>query len=135
MLDQARRRDRPPFRLRAFEPSEFETHISIVDALRKFEAPDCLWLHIGNGEARTVQAGRRLKRMGVRRGAVDLLFIRPGARPLFLEIKTTAGRQSDSQIEFQELAESADAEYAIARSLDAALDLLWRRGFLARRLT
>jgi hypothetical protein len=63
-----------------------------------------------------------------------LLFIRPGTPPLFLEIKAHTGQQSPSQIEFQALAECAGCEYAIARSLAAALELLWRRGYLARPL-
>jgi VRR-NUC domain len=123
-----------PFRLVALEPGEFEFHVSLVDALRKFAAPDCLWLHIGNGERREVVTGARLKRMGVRRGAADLLFIRPGAPPLFLEIKTSTGRLSETQRAFQELAERAGCEYRVCRSLDEALALLWRRGFLARKL-
>ena len=79
--------------------------------------------------------GARLKRMGVRAGAADLLFLRPGSRALFLEIKTSRGVQSATQRAFEAQAIAAGAEYMIARSLDAALDILWRRGFLARRLT
>jgi hypothetical protein len=32
------------------------------------------------------------------------------------------------------VAETASAEYVIARSLDGALEILWSRGYLARRL-
>jgi hypothetical protein len=114
-----------PFRLVQWEVSEFEIQCSLVDCLNKFAAPNCLRLHIGNGEWRDVITGARLKRMGVRRGAADLLFIRPGTPPLFLEIKTRGGRQSESQLEFQALAEAAGAEYVIARSLEGALEILW----------
>ena len=46
-----------PFRLVAWEPSEFEIHVSLVEALHKFAMSDCLWLHIGNGERRDVITG------------------------------------------------------------------------------
>jgi hypothetical protein len=72
--------------------------------------------------------------MGVRPGTADLLFVRPGAPALFLELKTSRGTQSESQRAFEAQAIAAGAQYAIARSLDAALDVLWRRGFLARKL-
>jgi hypothetical protein len=94
-----------------------------------------LWLHIGNGERRDVITGSRLKRMGVRPGAADLLFVRTGAPPLFLELKTSRGVQSESQRAFEARAIAAGAQYAIVRSIDEALALLWERGFLARRLT
>jgi hypothetical protein len=62
------------------------------------------------------------------------VFLRPGSPPLFLEIKTRTGQQSESQRAFEAQAIAAGCEYMIARNLDAALDLLWRRGFLARKL-
>ena len=123
------------FRLEQWECSETEIHVSLVDALRKFSAPDCLWLHIGNGERRDAITGAKLKRMGLRRGAADLLFVRANAPPLFLELKRHGARQSQSQVEFQALAEHAGAQYIVAHSLDEALAILWSRGFLARRLT
>jgi hypothetical protein len=74
--------------------------------------------------------------MGVRRGEADLLLVRDGVPPLFLEfVKSYAGRQTDSQREFQALAGRSGCSYALARSLDEALELLWSSGFLGRRLT
>jgi hypothetical protein len=135
MLDQIDKPRPKPLKLTQWECSEFAVQSSLVDALRNFAAPDCLWLHIGNGERRDVITGSRLKRMGVRPGAADLLFVRSGAPPLFMELKTSRGVQSETQRAFEAQAITAGAEYMIARSLDAALDVLWRRGFLSRRLT
>jgi hypothetical protein len=135
MLDQTAKPRARPFRLTQWECSEFEIQVSLVDALRKFAAPDCLWLHIGNGERRDVITGSRLKRMGLRPGAADLLFLRAGTPPLFLELKTSRGTQSQSQRAFEAQAITAGAQYAIVRSIDEALALLWERGFLARKLT
>jgi hypothetical protein len=50
------------------------------------------------------------------------------------EIKTARGVQSATQRAFEAQAIAAGAQYAIVRSLDEALALLWERGYLARRL-
>jgi hypothetical protein len=116
MLDRTKTPPRPkPPKLIAWEQSEFAVQCSLVDALRKFAAADCLWLHIGNGEARDVITGAKLKRMGLRRGAADLLFLRPGSPALFLELKTSRGTQSESQRAFQAQAIAAGAQYEICR--------------------
>jgi hypothetical protein len=61
-LDQIAKPRPRPFRLVAFEPSEFDLQCNLVEVLRKFAAADCLWLHIGNGERRDAITGSRLKR-------------------------------------------------------------------------
>jgi hypothetical protein len=81
-----------------------------------------------------VATGSRLKRMGLRAGAADLLFLRPGSSALFLEIKTSRGVQSATQRAFEAQAITAGCEYKICRSLDHALTLLFEAGFLSRRL-
>jgi hypothetical protein len=122
------------FKLTAWEANELAIHISVVDAVCKFAWPDCLFFHVPNGEMRDPRTGAKLKAMGTRRGVADLVFIRPGAPVLFLELKDRVGRQSATQIEFQAAVERAGAQYAVAHSLDGALELLWRHGFLSRRL-
>ena len=56
-----------------------------------------------------MQAGRRLKRAGTRAGVADLVSIRANAPPLFLELKTSTGRQSESQRAFEAQAITAGA--------------------------
>jgi hypothetical protein len=79
-------------------------------------------------------ACRSIRWRGRRAVGADLLFIRAGGPPLFLELKTSRGTQSESQRAFEAQAITAGAWYAIARSLDEALALLWQRGYLARKL-
>jgi hypothetical protein len=62
MLEQTAKPQPKPLKLVAWECSEFAVQCSLVDALRKFAAPDRLWLHIGNGERRDAITGSRLKR-------------------------------------------------------------------------
>jgi hypothetical protein len=70
-------------------------------------------------------ACRSIRWRGRRAVAADLLFIRADAPPLFLELKTSRGTQSQSQRAFEAQAIAAGAQYAIVRSID---------GFLARKL-
>jgi hypothetical protein len=62
------------------------------------------------------------KRARGRAGTADLLFLRPGSPPLFLETKTRTGQQSGTQKAFEVQATTAGAQYVIARSLDSALE-------------
>lgn len=103
--------------------SEFSLHRFTVDLLRLTAKPRVLWLHIPNGEYRSPRTGARLKAMGVRKGAGDLLIIVRGV-PGFLELKNAAGRQSADQLAFEADARGAAARYAIARSPEAVRDIL-----------
>lgn len=62
-----------------------------------------LWCHVPNGEKRTEAVGRKLKRLGVKRGVPDvLIFDPPPAYPVAvgaaLELKTAKGRVSRHQV-------------------------------------
>ena len=77
---------------------------------------------VPNGGVRDAVTGARLKAEGVVAGVADLILLTPSAdgsaHSLCLELKTTSGRQSDSQREFQAAAEAAGNSYVIIRSLD-----------------
>jgi hypothetical protein len=62
----------------------------------------------------------RLKSMGLRAGASDLLVVLKN-KVIFLEVKTPTGRQSEAQKIFQKIVESLGHEYYIVRSVDEAL--------------
>lgn len=50
----------------------------------------------------------------------------PAHVPLWLEVKTGTGRQSLEQVSFQEFVERHGHVYAVVRSTDDVLDVLWR---------
>ena len=79
-----------------------------------------LLVSIPNGGARNAVTGAILKAEGVVAGAPDLvLFVGSGHyHTLMVEMKTRTGRQSQSQKDFQALAESQDNKYVVCRSLD-----------------
>ena len=80
----------------------------------------------GMGEAKTgAGLGRmaRLKKMGLRSGVADLVFIKD-SRAYFLEMKKPGGKQSENQKAFQLDAVRVGACYAIADSFDLAVKIL-----------
>lgn len=58
-----------------------------------------------------------LKREGFFSGATDLIVLTK-IKPLFCEIKTSVGKQSDNQKEFQRQIEALGYTYLIWRSID-----------------
>lgn len=127
-------------KVRAPKESEFQIHASIVAYLRQMARPDVQWWHTSNGEIRDKRTGAKLKAMGQRPGAPDLTF-RWRARwsldclteCLDMEIKTSSGKQSDTQIEWQKAAQETGTHYCIVRSLDEAVDVFERFGITRKR--
>lgn len=139
-----RRTDRRPLRLRQYAESEYAHQCTLVECLRKWCAPDVLWFAIPNQQNGGPERGAAFKRMGVRAGASDLVFLYPSVRGipaevvgqvLLLELKTATGQQSPTQMLFAQQARAAGAEYVISRSLIESLQLLWARGILTKDLT
>lgn len=108
---------------------EADLQIQVADLLRLHEkSRHFIFFSIPNellGSARSNGGlGRmaRFKRMGLRSGVADLIIIRFGA--YFLELKTSRGKQSESQKQFQADVIDAGAEYAIAHNIDEAIGAL-----------
>lgn len=90
---------------------EFELHCVVADLLRWAARPGVHWFHIPNGEHRPKKqnaqgkwyspSGERLKRMGVKAGEPDFVFLLgPGhpARVVGMELKPAKGGvESDAQ--------------------------------------
>ena len=90
---------------------------------------EVLFFHVPNAP-RSAVAGGKLKAMGMRAGAPDLLFFHRG-RAFGLELKAPKGPNGERQGEMSAVQKSfredflkAGAKYAIARSEDEALDIL-----------
>jgi hypothetical protein len=71
--------------------------------------------------------------MGVRRGVADICLVLPGGAAAFLELKAPGGVLSPEQLLFQQSCEWAGAPYAVARSLDEAVEILRDWGALRVR--
>ncbi len=79
-----------------------------------------LLFHVPNGEKRDKITAAKLQRVGVIAGVSDLILLIPkkGFASLCIEMKTPKGKQSDSQKEWQAMAELANNKYVICRSIE-----------------
>lgn len=94
---------------------------------------DCVYFHVPNGEYRSKATAGRLKAMGVRRGAPDLVFLLPGGQVGLIELKASRGRLTQHQVDFMEAACALGAEYVVARSVYDVVETLrgWNVGMTA----
>jgi hypothetical protein len=75
-----------------------------------FSVPNGLYI-------KNIATRKHYKAMGLTTGVSDLIIILPGGKYVCVELKTKTGKQSDSQIEFQQKIESLGGEYLIWKSL------------------
>lgn len=83
-----------------------------------------LLFHVNN-KARNRIEGAHMKAKGVVPGVSDLIYLRPGGKPVLMELKTDTGSQSTEQEKWQRAVEAAGYEYVIIRSLASALPFFW----------
>lgn len=81
---------------------------------------------VPNGGRRDKRTGYMLKMEGVIAGVSDLILMVPDdrGRLLLIELKTSAGRQSDGQIRWQRLMESLGHWYVVVRSVDQFIEVV-----------
>jgi hypothetical protein len=104
--------------------------VALVEHLTWRASPDVWFSHFPGGGRRNVIDGANLKRMGVRPGTPDLLFV-VGGRLYGLELKNgSKGRLSDTQVETHAAMRRAGAVIGTAGTVDEALDLLAEWGLL-----
>lgn len=100
---------------------QIEHHLQVNCATWfRLQYPRLVLFAIPNGGARSVITGAMLKAEGVMAGVADLFLMFPVKQfhGLFIEMKTDKGRQSESQKEFQTLAESNGYKYVVCRSFE-----------------
>lgn len=110
--------------------SESDIQIQVVE-YSSLLAAKCgfIFFSVGNeamGGARTgAGIGRmvRLKRIGLRSGVADLVFVKDG-RAYFLEMKRHGGKQSENQRAFEADCATVKAPYAVAHSFEEAVKIL-----------
>lgn len=108
---------------------EYRLQCALARHLRARLMPSVYWTALPFGEKRSEATGARLKAMGVRAGAPDLLFI-VGGRPIGLELKAAKGRQTDTQKATELDWTLAGGLYAVAVGMDQALQFLEMVGVL-----
>lgn len=97
--------------------AEFKLHCAAVRYLR-LVAPDCLTIHVANGELRSPGTGARLQAMGLQPGVFDLMILAPDGRCFFAEAKSEKGRLSPWQEWFKRELILRGIPYVVFKSLD-----------------
>ena len=98
--------------------SEDQLHASIFQwHWNNYPSQRGLLFHVNN-KARNAIEGNKFKAMGVIAGVSDLIYLKPGGKPIFIELKTDAGIQSHEQKKWEIVVTNAGYEYIICRSLE-----------------
>lgn len=113
---------------------EERLHKKLVCILRMDINPGIYWFHPANGEKRHISTGVKLKEMGVRAGAPDLVFLRQG-HFYGLELKADGGSLENSQRQAHKDIVDAGGTYAVAKGIHAALDQLIEWQIITRENT
>jgi hypothetical protein len=85
---------------------------------------------IPNEAKRSPQLAARMIKQGLRPGVADLCIMQTGGRTGWLELKSAKGKQSPAQKHFQNICSTLGHRYAVAHTLDEALDTLKQWGAL-----
>ena len=101
----------------------------VVHLMRSHGRPDVCWFAVPNGEQRKQSIGAKLKRAGVTAGAPDMVFLVDG-KFHGVELKTLAGRATESQRNFGKWIEVAGGAYHICHGIDQTFKCLQRIGCL-----
>ena len=104
--------------------SEHDIQKQVLQHLLFHAQPDIFYFAIPNQGKRSLRMGARMKSEGMMAGAADLCIMLPAGRTGWLELKTAIGRQTDTQMGFQARCERLGHNYAVARSLDEAAQIL-----------
>jgi hypothetical protein len=111
----------------AFDPSELQIQISLIQRLRWQCRPGVVYFHCPNGELRAKHAAAKLKAMGVLPGVADLIFLwSESGRPagLFLELKARGRGLTADQAAFGKAIKAAKFFHEWTDSLDDAVRIL-----------
>jgi hypothetical protein len=115
-------------------PSEFALGCALADTCRQWLHKDWKFFHVPNGERRDPVAAMRCKRQGVSPGVPDYIFVGPGGRIFFLELKRVGGRLSEAQLDWQQHLMRCGFPYLVTNNLADALGELYEQGIVRARV-
>lgn len=106
-------------------PLENPLQKAVADFLDLALPPPLKWIHVPNGELRDPAAAGKLKAMGVKKGAADVLILGfQGSRFIWIELKSRSGRLSEDQKAWRDWCLSIGAPWFLCRSLEDVRDAL-----------
>ena len=98
-------------------------HRSVIEWLR-WQKPDCVYFHPYNGAFMSKATAGKGKAMGVLPGVADLVFVLPGGRVGFIELKAKGESLGDNQKIFRADVRRLDAGYFVAWEIEDVRDVL-----------
>lgn len=111
-------------------PSEHSIQVSLVKELEYKLRPELVRYAIPNGGLRNVRVAQQMKAEGLLPGMPDLGFALEGGQSAWLEMKNGKGSLSDYQWGIRRKLEALGHQWALARTVDEALEHLSRWGAL-----
>ena len=110
--------------------SEHSLQVQLLAEFEVRKARDVNIVASANAGHRSLRMGARMKAEGLQAGAADLCIMLPGGKVAWLELKTATGRQSLAQKGFEAKCRRLGHPYALARTLDEAIEALTQWGAL-----
>lgn len=111
-------------------PSEHVIQTRLIDYLAYAAKPEVFYFAIPNQGNRHIYNATKMKAEGVRSGVADLCFMLPDGLAGWLEMKKPGGSLSDTQKKFRDRCALLGHHWALAKSVDEALEILTRWGAL-----
>lgn len=106
------------------DPSEHVIQCRLIDYLVYAAKPEVYYFAIPNQGNRHIYNATKMKAEGVRAGVADLCFMLPGGTVGWLEMKKPSGSLSDPQKQFRERCALLGHKWALAKSVDEAIEVL-----------
>ena len=120
----------PTMKRRRAQP-EAQLQAAVCQHLERRAIPGLVWFHVPNSGKREPRSAAILKRLGVKAGVSDLIFVKPIEGVAYaLELKAPKGKPTEAQNEFLRAVANAGGHAAVASSLDVALRLLAMWGLI-----
>lgn len=85
---------------------------------------DCLLFAVPNGGSRNAVEAVKLKETGTLSGVSDLILLAKSSRAIFIEVKSSTGRQSPTQKEFEARVNELGFEYFLIKSTKEFIELI-----------
>lgn len=105
-------------------PSEHKIQVQLLDYLAYAAKPEIYYFAIPNQANRHISNAVKMKAEGVRSGIADLCFMLPNGQVGWLEMKKPGGSMSDNQKLFRDRCALLGHRWALAKSVDEALEHL-----------
>lgn len=102
---------------------EYELHKAVIEWLG-WVKPDCIFFHPYNGAFMSKATAGRGKALSVLAGVADLVFVLPGGRVGFIELKAPGKHLQPKQNDFRDAVTRLGAWYAVAHSQEAFRGIL-----------